>query len=79
MNLFEFIVLLVLIGTIGKILQARYHAQAARPERDDGAEVARARDEVRQLKERIQVLERVITDNHGSHDLDQRIERLRDR
>jgi hypothetical protein len=31
------------------------------------------------MKERIQVLERVITDNHKSVDLDREIERLRDR
>ena len=37
------------------------------------------RDEVKQLKERIHVLERVITDNRSSIDLDREIERLRDR
>ena len=40
---------------------------------------AMLRDEVQQLRERIQVLERVITDNHGSVDLNQEIDRLRDR
>jgi membrane protein implicated in regulation of membrane protease activity len=40
---------------------------------------AMLRDEVQQLRERIQVLERVITDNHGSVDLTQEIDRLRDR
>ncbi|WP_443030038.1 hypothetical protein [Sphingomonas sp. ZB1N12] len=38
-----------------------------------------ATSEVQQMKERIQVLERVITDNHKSVDLDREIERLRDR
>jgi membrane protein implicated in regulation of membrane protease activity len=40
---------------------------------------AMLRDEVQQLRERIQVLERVITDNHGSVDLTEEIDRLRDR
>jgi membrane protein implicated in regulation of membrane protease activity len=40
---------------------------------------AMLRDEVQQLRERIQVLERVITDNHGSVDLTEKIDRLRDR
>ena len=36
-------------------------------------------EEVARLRERVQVLERVVTDNHGSIDLDHRIEQLRDR
>ncbi|WP_447415024.1 hypothetical protein, partial [Clostridium perfringens] len=39
----------------------------------------RLREEVRSLKERVQVLERVITDNRSSIDLDREIDRLRDR
>ncbi|WP_375391481.1 hypothetical protein [uncultured Sphingomonas sp.] len=78
-GVFEFVIILVLIGTVGKIIQARYQAHPARPVPEDHAEVTRAREEVRQLKERIQVLERVITDNHGSNELDREIERLRDR
>ena len=39
----------------------------------------RAREEMRAMKDRIAVLERVITDNHGSLDLDRQIEQLRDR
>ena len=75
MNWAEMIVALVAIGTIGGVLKARWQVAP----KDDAAEAARAQDEVRQLKERIQVLERVITDNHGSDDLDREIERLRDR
>jgi hypothetical protein len=74
------VVLIVLIAVAGKVLSNRYralgrHQQQAVP----SADAARARDEVRQLKERIAVLERVITDNHGSIGLDREIERLRDR
>ena len=77
MTLVEAIILIVLIGAVARVLQARYQAHGGGAPRDDAA-VAHARDEVRQLKERIQVLERVITDNHGREDLDRQIERLRD-
>jgi hypothetical protein len=42
-------------------------------------EALRLAEEVKELRARIQVLERVITDNHGSSDLLQEIDRLRDR
>ncbi|WP_333978126.1 hypothetical protein [Sphingomonas aerolata] len=61
------------------MLRARYHAQGSLAAPADTADTLRLRDEVRQMKERIQVLERVITDNHKSVDLDREIERLRDR
>ena len=77
MNIWEFVIVIVLIGAVVKVLQGRQQAGAAR--RVDDADLDLSRDEVRQLKERIQVLERVITDNHGSDDLDREIERLRDR
>ena len=79
MNLWEFILAIVIVGVIGKVavnwLEARGTAHPRAPDPD----TLRAQDEVRQLKERIQVLERVITDNHGSRRLDDEIERLRDR
>ena len=43
----------------------------------DTAETERLRDEVKTLKERIVVLERIVTDRN--HLLDQEIEQLRDR
>ena len=79
MAFWEAIVLIVLIGSVARVLQARYQAQAGAPPPPDSGEAARAREEVRQLKERIQVLERVITDHHGGSELDRQIERLRDR
>ena len=79
MQLFEFIVTIVALAIAGRVLQAYFAAKGAERGRDDHPEAARAQEEVRQLKERIQVLERVITDNHGSQDLDRQIERLRDR
>lgn len=74
------VVLIVLIAVIGGIIKNRHRNELrVRHRGTDGAEAAQLRDEVRQLKDRIQVLERVITDNHGSLGLDREIERLRDR
>ena len=78
MNPFEFVLALVTVVTVGRVIQSRYAIRDALPPGGD-ADQARLRDEVRLLKERVRVLERVVTDNHGSHDLDREIERLRDR
>lgn len=79
MNPFEFVIALVVIIMAGRIIQSRLAARGG--ERGGGAdpELSRARDEIRALSERVRVLERVVTDNHGSHELDREIERLRDR
>jgi hypothetical protein len=75
------VVMIVLIVMIAGIVKSRHksgrHAEGTSLMNDP--EAARLRDEVQQMKERIQVLERVITDNHKSVDLDREIERLRDR
>lgn len=87
MNPFEMVVAIVFLVTIGSVLRAKYgmrkdkhgneffdrnHAVAA-------AENKRLTDEVRTLKDRVAVLERVVTDNEGSLRLDHEIERLRDK
>jgi len=75
------VVMIVLIVMVTSLFKAR-HRSARRGEGVslvNDPEAARLRDEVKQLKERILVLERVITDNHKSVDLDREIERLRDR
>lgn len=80
MNPFTMTVCIVLIVMVGKVLKARYdtmHQSPANP--IDSVDTLRLRDEVQQMKQRIQVLERVITDNHKSVDLDREIEQLRDR
>jgi hypothetical protein len=43
----------------------------------NNAEIERQRIEIRELKERIQVLERVITDTNSASSLDREIEKLR--
>ncbi|MES3153257.1 hypothetical protein [Sphingomonas faeni] len=80
MNPFSMVVCIVLIVMVAKVLTARYRALGQAPASPvDSVDSHRLRDEVQQMKERIQVLERVITDNHKSVDLDREIERLRDR
>ena len=74
------VVMIVLITTIGKIISRRHVGDGRRQvDQVQSADAMRMQDEVRQLKERIAVLERVVTDNHGSIGLDREIERLRDR
>jgi len=88
MNPFEMVVAIIVIVTIGSVLKARLgiHKDKHGNERYHGADpaqatdAARLRDEVRTLKERVQVLERVITDNEASSlRLDREIEALRDK
>ena len=89
MNPFEMVVAIIVIVTIGSVLKARYgiHKDAAGNEVYRGgatdtataAENARLKDELRAIKERVQVLERVVTDTEGSVRLDREIESLRDK
>ncbi|WP_066720372.1 hypothetical protein [Sphingomonas pituitosa] len=88
MNPFEMVVAIIVVITIGKVLQARYGVVKGRhgqleglATRDPGEklEAERLRDDIRALKERVQVLERVITDNENSLRLDHEIEKLRDK
>ncbi|MEG8039420.1 hypothetical protein QP166_08720 [Sphingomonas sp. LR60] len=73
------VVLIVMIVTIGRVSRERYRAERAQTRLPDTEASPRAYDEIRQLKERIAVLERVITDQHGRSDLERQIEELRDR
>ena len=78
---FEMVVFIVLITAAASILRAKmgvrrdskgneYHAR-------DDAETQRLRDEVKQLKERLAVLERITVEKENS--LEREIEQLRDR
>jgi len=84
MNPFEMVIGIVLIVTIGSIIRARLGVGRDKHGndyslRDDGmtAENQRLREDIRSLKERIAVLERVITDTNTSSNLDREIEKLR--
>jgi hypothetical protein len=89
MNPFEMVVGIVLITAIASIVRARYgvvRTGRGREEvfvghRQDSAEAERLRGEVRQLKERIAVLERIVTDGDRNRGLalEREIEALRDK
>ena len=80
MNPFTMVVAIVLIVSIAKVLSRRYQSLGQQQHHVvQSADAMRTQEEMRQLKERVAVLERVITDNHGSLGLDREIERLRDR
>jgi len=84
MNIFEFVLGIILIGTVAGLIRARLgirrdnkgNEYPIRDDRDD-AEAARLRDEVRMLKERLHVLERITVEKENS--LEREIEQLRDR
>jgi hypothetical protein len=86
MGPFEMVVGIVLIVTIGGIIKAKhgirrdnkgneYFVGNAAEKEETKALLA----EIRALKERIQVLERIATDGNRAATLDEEIERLRDR
>jgi predicted RNase H-like nuclease (RuvC/YqgF family) len=87
MNPFEMVIGIVLIVSIANVLKARFGVRTDKwggehqvdVKRDD-AESRMLREEIRSLRERIQVLERVITDTEtGASRLDREIEQLRDK
>jgi Flp pilus assembly protein CpaB len=81
-NLMIMIVLIVLITSIAGIVRARMGVRHDRHGNaltgaDRSPEAERLREEVKVLKERVAVLERIATDRN--HALEHEIERLRDR
>lgn len=88
MNPFEMVIGIVLIVSIAGVLKAKYGVRkdqwgnetVVSDDREARTENDRLRREIGSLKERIQVLERVITDEESSTKrLDREIERLRDK
>lgn len=79
MNPFEMVVTIIVIVFGARAFRdyMRYRADAAPPVQ--GEDTRLLVEEVARLRERVQVLERVVTDHHGSVDLDRQIEQLRDR
>ena len=74
------IVVIALIGLVAYfVLQSRKTSGPSQDTPRVDPETQHLRDEVLELRARIQVLERVITDNHGAADLTKEIDRLRDR
>ena len=86
MNPFEIVIGIVLIVTIGSIIRAKHGIRRDRHGNEffvgkaqNDEETKALQTEIRALKERIQVLERIATDNNRAVTLDQEIESLRDR
>ena len=80
MNPFEMVAIIVVTVMIASVLRAKYsHRRRGEVESDPAAKVEtlRLQDEVKQLKERIHVLERIATDKEST--LSRQIEELRDR
>lgn len=88
MGPFEMVVAIIIIITVGKIVQTKQKAKHGIVEDQDfmgtkthrllnGAETQKMQDEIKALKERIQVLERIATDNNNANDLNRQIEELR--
>jgi predicted nucleic acid-binding Zn-ribbon protein len=87
MNPYEMVIGIVLIVTVGSIIRAKMGVGRDKAGNDFalrdpalGEENRQLRSEITNLKDRIAVLERVITDtNSNSANLDREIESLRDR
>jgi len=83
MNPFEMVVLIVAITAIASVVRAKYGVvRRGKGEdfvRPDNGENERLRQELRALKERVAVLERIATDNDRGLTLDREIEVLRHR
>ena len=87
MGVFEMVIGVVLIGSIASVAKTRmgvrkdaWGNETAISDTVTKTENDRLRSEIGSLKERIQVLERVITDDEtGAKRLDREIERLRDK
>ncbi len=69
MGPFEMVVAIILIVMLGNKTQRLI----------GNSDTKAMQDEIRMLKDRIQVLERIATDNNSSNDLNRQIEELRNR
>ena len=90
MDPFQMVVAIIAIITIGRIIQTKQKAKHGIVEDQDfmgtnthrllnNADTQQMQDEIRALKERIQVLERIATDNNSASDINRQIEELRSR
>lgn len=81
MNQFEMVVMIVLIVMIASVLRSAFGLRRNRRDRQgaiqDDPETKRLREEVKSLKERLAVIERITVEKENS--LEREIENLRDR
>lgn len=83
MNPFEMVVAIVAIGAIASVIRAKYGVVrthkgerfVGRHQGEANPEAERLREEVKQLKERVAVLERLATDSTSA--LDREFEKLK--
>ena len=80
MNPFEFVLAIIFITGVFSLLKARMgvrHRRDVMEGPEDNGETLRLRDEVKELKERLKVLERITVEKENT--LAKEIESLRDR
>ena len=61
MNVFEFVIIIVLVLTVGRIIERRYAGRRHKADPDTPAQAADV-PRLDSLEERIKVLERIVTD-----------------
>jgi len=90
MDPFQMVVVIIAIIAISRIIQTKQKAKHGIVEDQDfmgtkthrllnNADTQQMQDEIRALKERVQVLERIATDNESASDINRQIEELRSR
>lgn len=85
----EAVLAIVIVVTIGRVMRSKYRAEHGILEDKEGNALPQQivkdpdsdelREEVKYLKERVQVLEKIATDDRGARELESEIEKLRDR
>ncbi|MBQ0772955.1 MAG: hypothetical protein KBT59_13995 [Sphingomonadales bacterium] len=85
----EAVVAIIIIVTIGRVMRSKYRAEhgiledrrgnAIGSQARNEPQTERLQEEVKYLKERVAVLEKIATDDRGARDLENEIEKLRDR
>ena len=80
MNPFEMVVMIVAIVTLGSSIRGKTHGKFGKryqANMADQIENKQLRSEIKELKDRIAVLERLATDTHSAAALDREIDKLR--
>jgi hypothetical protein len=77
MNRYEMVIIIVAIVMFASVMRARYSSVGRKAAAANDPEALRLKEEVRTLRERIQVLERIATEREST--LEREIEQLRDR
>jgi hypothetical protein len=85
-NPFEMVFGIVVVVMIASVLRARYNAKhgvikdkQGNYRIEENTDSGGLQEEVRYLKERVAVLEKIATDDRGARELENEIEKLRDR